>query len=326
MRRIANIKGCSGGWICTVQVLWQLYLCQQDLVDAYTMRLESPCHATREIWIAKFLSFALSSTAVYASSSRAIRELMDRFAQSSIISKPHLSFLPYLHLMFLSRPCFFPLVWYLNMFTSCILVVLHGRCNPLSISAACYPSFPSTRQHLQHPHHQPDPPQSLLIQSAALRPSHLLILPKRLSSSIKAHLHCFAFQQPMFSPFQPVRFDRGRMIRVPDEEQEHTSKVHNLRMEKKALRNQLDSLVSDNTNLRRAHDRLSRQIAELKKQLEISDRDRINVARKNRELSAQITGKNQAYHDLCIDYNMLDDEIRSLCRSRQQPNRQSRRY
>ncbi|KAL8752950.1 MAG: hypothetical protein Q9199_005389 [Rusavskia elegans] len=130
----------------------------------------------------------------------------------------------------------------------------------------------------------------------------------------------------MFSPFQHVRFDRGRMIRVPDEEQEHTSQIHNLRMEKKALRNQLDSLVSDNTNLRRAHDRLSRQIAELQKQLESSDRDRITVTRKNRELSARITSKNQAYQDLCIDYNMLDDESRSLRRSRQQPNGQPRRY
>ncbi|KAI4270751.1 MAG: hypothetical protein L6R38_007026 [Xanthoria sp. 2 TBL-2021] len=143
--------------------------------------------------------------------------------------------------------------------------------------------------------------------------------------SIKAHPHCFAFQQPMFSPFQHVRFDRGRMIRVPDEEQEHTSQVHNLRMEKKALRNQLDSLVSDNTNLRRAHDRLSRQIAELKQQLESSDRGRITANKKNRELSAQITSKNQAYRDLCIDYNMLDDELHSLRRSHQQPNRQPRR-
>lgn len=185
-------------------MLRRLYLGQQDPVDAYTTRLESPCYATREIWTAKFLSFALSSTAVCASSSRAIRGLRDRFAQSSIISKPHLSFLPYLHLMFLSRPCFFPLVWYLKMFASCVLLVLHGHCNPFSISAACYLSFPSTRQHLQHPHHQPDPPQSLLIQSAALATLSL-------THTAKASLVDQSKPIPTVSPFSNPCFPPSNM-------------------------------------------------------------------------------------------------------------------
>ncbi|KAL9006918.1 MAG: hypothetical protein Q9180_009743 [Flavoplaca navasiana] len=122
----------------------------------------------------------------------------------------------------------------------------------------------------------------------------------------------------MAFPFQNILVDRNRMIHVPRNNRQHNLHVDNLRAVNKALHNHLNTLEIDKKKLRQASDRHSHQIADLKKRLEKSERDRSTTTKKNRELGAKIDRKERAYRDLDVQNNILHYENRSLHRSLQE--------
>lgn len=107
---------------------------------------------------------------------------------------------------------------------------------------------------------------------------------------------------------------------MPHKNRQHNSYIDDLRANNNALRDRLKNIETDRKTLRQAYDRHSHQIADLKKRLEKSEGDRTTVTKKNRELSAKIERKEQAYRDLDMHYNILHREYRSLRRSLQEPN------
>ena len=121
----------------------------------------------------------------------------------------------------------------------------------------------------------------------------------------------------MAFPFQNILVDRNGMIHVPRNNRQHNLHVDNLRADNKALRSYLNTLETDKKKLRQAYDRHSHQIADLKKRLEKSERDRSTATKKNGELGAKIDRKEQLYKDLDVEYNILRGENRSLRRSLQ---------
>ena len=122
----------------------------------------------------------------------------------------------------------------------------------------------------------------------------------------------------MAFPFQNILVDRNGMIHVPRNNRQHNLHVDNLRADNKALRSYLNTLETDKKKLRQAYDRHSHQIADLKKRLEKSERDRSTATKKNGELGAKIDRKEQLYKDLDVEYNILRGENRSLRRSLQE--------
>ncbi|KAI4109357.1 MAG: hypothetical protein LQ339_001857 [Xanthoria mediterranea] len=122
----------------------------------------------------------------------------------------------------------------------------------------------------------------------------------------------------MFNRRQRNRVEPGRWIRERDRDPEYISHIHDLRMQKDTLLDELNSLEADNTDLCRARNHLCGQITELQKQLDRADNDRLTAARKTGQLKAQLASKNRAYHELCLDYDELEEENRNLRRSLQQ--------
>ena len=126
----------------------------------------------------------------------------------------------------------------------------------------------------------------------------------------------------MFFPFKHVKVDRGRMIHVPHKEQQRNLHVDKPHADNAILRNHINVLETEKQHLHQAYHRQSRELADLKKRLEKSERDRATVTRKYRDLGAKFNSKEQAYNHLYVQYDMLREENRSLRRCLQQPHRQ----
>ncbi|KAL9607677.1 MAG: hypothetical protein Q9204_009304, partial [Flavoplaca sp. TL-2023a] len=92
---------------------------------------------------------------------------------------------------------------------------------------------------------------------------------------------------------------------MPHKNRQHNSYTDGLRADIYALRDRLNKLETDKTTLRQAQDRRSHQIADLKKRLDKSERDRSTATKKNRELGAKIDRNQQLYKDLDLEYNIL---------------------
>ncbi|KAL8858872.1 MAG: hypothetical protein Q9178_004550 [Gyalolechia marmorata] len=88
-----------------------------------------------------------------------------------------------------------------------------------------------------------------------------------------------------------------------------------------ALRNQYDSLKFNNKSLQKAHDRLSKENAELDKLLKYSVRDRVALDKENRKFRDRMDVKDQMYRDLVKDHDNLYEQNRNLQRFFQRPNR-----
>ena len=97
--------------------------------------------------------------------------------------------------------------------------------------------------------------------------------------------------------------------------------THYGKMAYEALRNQCDSLRSNNKSLQKAHDRLFKENAELDKQLKCSIRDRVALDKENRKFRDRIDVKDQMYRDLVKDHDTLYEENRNFQRFFQRPNR-----
>ena len=130
----------------------------------------------------------------------------------------------------------------------------------------------------------------------------------------------------MFSPRQNYRVNGNKVIREPKNGHEHSPLNDNLQAENKDLRSQLNSLASKHTDLRESHYQQYRQIIELKKQLETSDKDRSTIKENSRNLRARLASKEKRFNDLSDQYYKLEDEHHSLRRSLRQVDRQPRRH
>ncbi|KAL8671583.1 MAG: hypothetical protein Q9168_003927, partial [Polycauliona sp. 1 TL-2023] len=101
----------------------------------------------------------------------------------------------------------------------------------------------------------------------------------------------------MFSPRQNYRVNGNKIIREPKNGHERSPPNDNLQAENKDLRSQLNSLASKHTDLRESHYQQYRQIIELRKQLETSNKDRSTFKENNRDLSARLASKDRKLTD-----------------------------
>ncbi|KAL8929141.1 MAG: hypothetical protein Q9172_000576 [Xanthocarpia lactea] len=145
----------------------------------------------------------------------------------------------------------------------------------------------------------------------------------------------------MAVPRPHLRVREREMIRVYDEEKDRLlhldakllREVESLRHQVahygktayEALRNQCDSLKCNNKSLQKAYDRLSKENAELDKQLKCSVQERVALDKENRKFRDRIGVKDQMYRDLVKDHDNLYEQNRNLQRFFQRPNRPTQR-